>query len=68
MSKQSQMELDPEDTLKSNEELSKWEKDLEELDYLFKYEIKREALEEMLKLKWEQEGKNHPELLPREKC
>ena len=58
MSKQSQMELDPEDTLKSLEELSKWKKDLEDLDELFKWEIDSEALEEMLKLKWEEEGKN----------
>jgi len=69
MSKQSQMELDPEDTLKSNEELSKWEKDLEELDELFKWEIDSKTLEEMLKLKWEEEGKKRKaELLPREKC
>jgi len=61
------MELDPEDTLKSLEELSKWEKDLEELDEIFKWEIGSEALEEILKLKWEQEGKKPPQIVAEKK-
>ena len=69
MSMQSQTAIDPEETLRSLEELSKWKKDLEELDELFKWEIDSKALEEMLKLKWEEEGKKRKaELLPREKC
>ena len=67
MSKQSQMELDPEDTLKSLEELSKWKKDLEDLDELFKWEIDSEALEEMLQLKWEQEDKKPPRIVTERK-
>jgi len=49
----------------ASEELTKWEKDLEELDERFKWEIDSKALEEMLKLKWEASPPIPPTPTPR---